>query len=196
MTYLVFGARCLLVVVFACSAWGKLRGAGSFAAFRRATAELVPPARAHAGPLAAAVIGTELTVVMLLGIPAITWVGLGASVALLLAFTVALVTALRRGSTAPCRCFGGGGASPLGVRHLVRNAGLLLVAVAGLVAAVAETSDVVSAEIQPLGLVMAAVVAVVLAALVLCFDALTDLFAGTPSRSAVPAHRYLERITT
>ncbi|MGH3932360.1 MAG: MauE/DoxX family redox-associated membrane protein [Pseudonocardiaceae bacterium] len=195
MTYLVFGCRCLLLVVFAFSVLGKLRGAGAFAAFRRATAELVPPARSHAALLAVAVIGGELTVVVLLGVPVIAWVGLGVSFTLLLAFTLAIAAALRRGSTAPCRCFGGS-ASPLGVRHLVRNTGLMLVAVAGLVAEVAETSGAVSAEIQPLGLVMAAMVAAVLAALVLCFDALTDLFVGAPSRSAVPSRRHLERITT
>lgn len=195
MTYVVFGCRCLLLVVFVFSALGKLRGAGSFTAFRRATAELVPSARAYATPLAVAVIGAEVAIVVLLAIPAIAWFGLGVSFALLLTFTVAIGVALRRGSTAPCRCFGGS-TSPLGVRHLVRNAGLTLVAVAGLSVEMARTSGAIQAEARPLGLVMAAIAAAVLAALVLCFDALADLFVGTPARSAVPSHRYLKRITT
>lgn len=195
MAYLVFGCRCLLLVVFTFSALGKLRGAGSFAAFRRATADLVPPARTHAAPLAAAVIGAELTIAVLLAAPMIAWVGLGAGFVLLLAFTVTVAAALRRGSTVPCRCFGGS-ASPLGVRHLVRNAGLVLVAAAGLIVELVRTSGAIQAQTQPLGMVMAATVAVVLAALVLCFDALADLFVGTPPRSAVPSRRHLERIRT
>jgi len=195
MTYFVFGCRCLLLVVFVCSALGKLRGAGSFAAFRRATAELIPSARVRATPLAAAVIGAELTIVVLLAVPAIAWVGLGASLVLLLVFTAAVAAAVQRGSTAPCRCFGGS-TSPLGVRHLLRNAGLVLVAAAGSVVELAGMSGAGPVQTQPLGLVLAATVAVVLAALVLCFDALADLFVGTPPRSVVPSRRHVERITT
>lgn len=195
MACFVFGCRCLLLVVFACSVVGKLRGAGAFAAFRRATAELVPPARAHAAPLAVAVIGAESVTVVLLGVPAIPGAGLGAGVGLLLAFTAAIAAGLRRGSTSPCRCFGGP-ATPLGVRHLVRNTGLVLVAAAGLAGELTSTSGGTPAGVPPLGLAMAAGVAVVLAALVLWFDALAELFVGTPPQSAVPARRTLERITT
>lgn len=195
MAYFVFACRCLLLVVFGFSALGKLWGAGSFTAFRRATGELVPPARAHTTALAVTVLGAESAIVVLLAVPMIPWLGLGFSIVLLLAFSVAISAALRRGSTAPCHCFGGS-AAPLGVRHLVRNAGLVLMAVAGLSIEVVGTAGAVQAEAHPLGLVMAAIVAVVLAALVLCFDALADLFVGTPSPSAVPSRRYPERITT
>jgi hypothetical protein len=168
MEYLVFGCRCLLLVVFAFSAFGKLSGAGAFTEFRQATAQLFPPARGFASWLAAAVVVAELVVVVLLGISATVRSGLVAALALLVLFTVAIAVALRRGSTAPCRCFGRSD-SPLGVRHLVRNVVLLLVAFAGLTVEAAAATE-------PLGLVMAGLAAVVFAVLVLSFDAIADLF--------------------
>ncbi len=179
MTYLVFGCRCLLLVVFAGSAIGKL---GSFTAFCRATRELVPAARGVATQLAAAVIVGELIVVLLLAVPATAPAGLVTGAGLLVAFTVAIAAALGRGSTTSCNCFGRS-ASPIGARHLVRNGFLILVAAIGLIA------DVLGwpAGVESLGLAMTGVVAVVLAVLVLSFDALADLFAG-------PVHRDLERI--
>ncbi len=131
MEYLVFGCRILLLSVFAISALGKVSGAKAFAAFRQATAQLVPPARGIATWLAVAVIIAELTIAALLGISATAPGGLAAALALLVVFTVAITTALGRGSRAPCRCIGRSD-KPLGARHLARNAALLIVAGTGL----------------------------------------------------------------
>lgn len=168
MAYLAFGSRCLLLVVFAFSAFGKLSGRAAFTEFRQATVRLLPAARGVASGTAVAVIGAELVIVVLLGFPATVRTGLAAALTLLVLFTVAIAAALRRGSTAPCRCFGRSD-SPLGARHLVRNLVLLLVAGAGLTVAP-------SAAAEPLGLVVAGLAAVVFAVLVLSFDAIADLF--------------------
>jgi len=173
MAYLAFGCRCLLLAVFAFSAWGKLRDA---AAFRVATAQLVPAARRYATPLAVVVVAAELAAVVLLA--ALPPAGLGIGLALLVAFTAAIAAALRRGGSAPCRCFGAS-TRPLGARHLVRNAFLLLVTTTGLVA---TSFEPVGSE--PAGFAMAVATAAVLTALVLSFDALADLFT------------HLERTTT
>ncbi|TDV56244.1 MauE/DoxX family redox-associated membrane protein [Actinophytocola oryzae] len=171
MTYVAFGCECLLIVVFAFSAETKLTGRGAFAEFRLATARLVPAFRGLAGPLSVAVVGVEVTTAVLLAVPATARVGLVLALALLGAFTVAVAAALRRGETASCNCFGRS-TTPMGARHLVRNALLLAVAGIGLLGGRG------GAEVP--GLALAGASAVVLAVLVLNLDALTDLFATTP----------------
>jgi hypothetical protein len=171
LAYLLFGARCLLLVVFAVSAAGKLRGAGAFGAFRRATVTLVPWVRPVGAAVAAGVVAAESAVVVLLATPATVSVGFAAGLGLLGVFTVAIAAALRRGSTEPCRCFGAS-ASPLGARHLVRNAILLLAAASGFAA------GTMPGAAEPWGLVFVGATAVVLALLVVWFDVLADLFAG------------------
>jgi hypothetical protein len=174
MVYLAFGCECLLIVVFACSAAAKLVGKGSFAAFRLATARLVPALRHLARPLAAVVVCVEVAVAVLLAVPATARAGLVLALVLLSAFTVAIAAALRRGETAACNCFGRSTA-PMGVRHLVRNALLLTVAGTGLVTGLGGPAG---AEVPVMVLTGAS--AAVLAVLVLNLDALTDLFATTP----------------
>jgi hypothetical protein len=172
MAYLSFGCRCLLLVVFAVAALGKVRGGDRVTAFRRATADLMPAAaRRHAGHLAVAVVGAELIVAVLLAVPVTAAAGLAAGLALLAAFTVAVTAALRRGGSAPCHCFGTR-AGRLGARHVVRNAILLLVAATGLLSELANPG----APTEPLGLVLAGATAAVLALLVLSFDPLVELF--------------------
>jgi hypothetical protein len=167
VVYVSFGCRFLLLAVLLCSAVGKLR---SFADFRVATAALVPAARPYAAPLSVAVVGTELAAVVLLAVPATVPAGFAVALALLAAFTVAIGAALRRGTAAPCRCFGRSD-RPVGVRHLVRNAGLLLAAAVG-----SATGPGAGAGADPVGLAVAAATAAVLTALVLSADALADLF--------------------
>lgn len=186
MTYLAFGCQWLLVAVFAWSATTKLAGRGAFAAFRQATARLVPALRRHAAGAAVAVVCGELATAVALAIPATVLVGLAFALVLLTAFAVAVATAIRRGSTASCNCFGRS-AQPLGTHHLVRNAFLLAVAVGGLVAEVSGPAD---ADLA--GLVLAGAAATALAALVINADALADLFSAPPETSRGD----LERTTT
>lgn len=52
------------------------------------------------------------------------------AVALLSAFTVLLVLRLSQGSRPVCACFGSWSAKPIGQRHVARNVGFLVVALA------------------------------------------------------------------
>jgi hypothetical protein len=133
------------------------------------------------GPLSVAVVGVEVAVAVLLAVPATARAGLVLAVVLLSAFTVAIAAALRRGETASCNCFGRS-TTPMGVRHLVRNALLLTVAGIGLVSGVGGRTG---AEVP--GMVLAGASAVVLAVLVLNLELLTDLFATTPVPERTPS---------
>jgi hypothetical protein len=183
MAYLTYGCCWTLLLVFAASAATKLRGAGSFAAFRAAFAAMAPAARRFAGPVAAVVVAAELAVVVLLAAPAAAPVGLAVAAILLGAFTTAMATAVRRGSRTPCRCFGAS-STPIGRRHLARNGALLAVAATGLLG---WTSG--PGATTPAGLAVTALTSAVLAALTVSFDSLVDLFASParPHSEGVPS---------
>jgi hypothetical protein len=80
--------------------------------------------------VAAAVIMCELATAALLAADVTALAGLGVGAALLIVFTMAISSVLRQGTSASCRCFGAS-TQPLGRRHLVRNAILLLIAAIG-----------------------------------------------------------------
>jgi hypothetical protein len=175
MTYVEFGCRCVLGVVFAVSALSKTWKKGAFAAFRLATAALVPSARRYASALSTVVVVAEAAIVVALVV--LGTAGLVAACLLLTAFTVAIAAAVRRGDAASCRCFGAT-ATPVSARHLVRNALLIAVAALGLAMPGQAGGD-------PAALGLAAVAGVVVAVLVISFDAVADLFLdnheGVPS---------------
>jgi hypothetical protein len=154
--------RLLLGAVFAVSLVGKLRGTGDFI---EATRRLVPVRFARWDrPLSAAVAAIELAVIALLVFqPTVAFL---LALGLLAAFTAGLAAALRRGETAPCHCFGSTG-TPLGRRHLVRNAVLLSIAALGL--AFPATSPPLTESLP------AATIAIAAAALIIRFDDLVDL---------------------
>jgi hypothetical protein len=168
--YVSLAARVLFGVVFLVSGGTKLREPREFARSVRGLG-LVAPSRA--GRVAATVTGLELAVPVLLAVPVTVPVGFGLAGVLLLGFTGAIALALRRGTTAPCRCFGAS-RLPLGRRQLARNVLLLAVLAAAAPAAGATTGDLRGAAVAvPAGLVGAV--------LVVFFDELADLFAG-PAR--------------
>lgn len=163
MRYLVLLAVATLWVVFAVSAVSKFR---NYPAFVRATRALVP---VGPRPVAAVVVVTECAIVVLL--PIVPVLGLAVAAVLLGAFGVAIVGALRRGETAPCRCFGAS-ARPLGVAQVVRNGLLAGLAVAGVLAAFAAPDAP-----HPAGVAIAVFSGLVLAVLTISFDDVIDLVA-------------------
>lgn len=172
MAYLDVGCRVLIGLVFVVSAVTK------WAAPREFTASLARMRVLPAGltrPVAALVIAGETTVPVLLAFPRPTVVRLGWVLAagLLAGFTVAIVASLRRGTAAPCRCFGRS-TTPLGVRHVVRN--LLLLGVVGL----GLLAGTVGGSGHPGGAVVAAVAGAVVAGFVAMLDDLVALFAPQP----------------
>ena len=175
MTYLLLGSRCLLAVVFLASFVSKVRGRARYAGYLAATRRLTPrwASRVPAGTLAAVVVAAEAAVPLLLAVPALVPAGLALSIVLLSGFAVATAAALRRGDRAPCHCFGSS-QRRLDGGHVVRDAFLAAVAVAGIVAA--------ASGVGPLEATRAAVVAAVSAAAavaVLVSDTAADVFRPT-----------------
>ncbi len=186
--YLRYGAGCLLGVVFAVAAVSKLRSRRAFTEF---VASLRPMGLAPAARLplvAGAVAVAEVAVTVLLAVslggplpenPASTVAALGfaGAVALLAVLTGGVAVALRRGVSAPCRCFGVS-AAPLGPIHLARNGILLVVAAVGLISVLA--SPLGSGEAA--GLAIAVPAGLVLGALIVAFDDLWFLLAPPARR--------------
>ena len=173
MSYLTLSLRCLVGVVFAVAAAGKLRGRRAFGEFLESLQPLaVVPARWRRAA-AIATVGAEVVVVALLALPGAGAAGGFALAAVLLAaFAVAIRAAVRRGVRAPCRCFGAS-STPLDRPHVARNACLGVAAAAGAVLAHATAP----AAPHPGGVVLALASGGVLALLVTRLDDLVELFA-------------------
>lgn len=168
MAYVVLGGRVLIAVVFAVSAFGKLRSRSSYRAFAAWLAGLpVLPARGRtaAAPVMAA---AETAIVLLLALPWTVQAGLLAAAATLAVFTVGTLVVLRRGVREPCQCFGAS-TVPIGARHVVRNAAL------GVVAVVAASGPA-AAAMRGSGVALSLVMAVSAATIVLFLDELAALF--------------------
>jgi Methylamine utilisation protein MauE len=172
VSYLVLACRCLLGVVFAVSAVSKLRPAG-FAEFIRTVRAVVPGWSRWAGPIAATVAASEALVVVGLFLAARTPYGFGLAGLLLAAFVPAIGYTLRRGAAVRCRCFGSSG-TPLGYPHLVRNALLIAVAVAGLLGNASIEGTGPAAALPAAAVSVAA--GVVAAAVLIRLDEIVELF--------------------
>ncbi len=192
MVYALIACRVLLAIVFAVSAFGKLRSRRAFEEFTSAARQLAPGwlirplqgsgATTGAHRLAAVVVGCEVAIPPLLLAPRTAAVGFALAAALLAAFTAAIVAVLRRGDRVACHCFG---ATDQALRpaHVVRNLLLLTAAATGLVLALAAPS----AQPALVGAVAAVGTAGILALPVLLFDDLLDLFTPTiPRRPTAP----------
>ncbi|MEU1883637.1 MauE/DoxX family redox-associated membrane protein [Streptosporangium sp. NPDC020072] len=163
-----FICRLSLALVFLAAVAGKLRGRGDLARFRAAVGEFgVAPRWSSA--VSGAVIAGELVSTSLMLIDATAPVGLGLAAMLLAAFTGAIGSAVRRGATTSCRCFGASD-QPLGVRHVVRNVILLSVAAAGMAGTL-----LASGGLDVTAMLLSGFVAVVLATLVIAYDDLVAL---------------------
>ncbi|MFJ5725976.1 MauE/DoxX family redox-associated membrane protein [Streptomyces sp. NPDC093149] len=175
VNYVVDGGRVLLGLVFLCSALSKSHGAAAFRDFRDAVGRLAPDLRRHSAPVAVTVVTAEAAVVVMLAVPAAVAAGFALAAVLLLAFTVGLVAALRRGVSTACHCFGAGD-ERLAPRHVVRNLALVTVAIAGTAAAL-NTPHIDSAPSARLLLTTG--VAAVLALITVTLDDLANLFGVT-----------------
>jgi hypothetical protein len=116
------------------------------------------------------VVVLELAVPVTLLTPAAA-AGLLLATGLLVAFSTAVWSAIRRRTTTRCRCFGPT-STPLGPLHLVRNGLLLAVAAAG--AGLLLTGP--AGPTDPGGLAVAGAAGVVLAAVLIRVDDLISVF--------------------
>jgi hypothetical protein len=183
MHELLTGAAVALWVVFAVSAASKVRSAGGQRAFAESLRPLgLLPGRLLA-PTALAVTGAEIAVVVGLScapvVRPVASAAFAVATVLLGVLTSGIALALRRGSSAPCACFGAS-SRPLSRRHLVRNGVLMLIAAggAGLAAVLPPASP------EPPSLVLAGLVGAVVALLLIRFDDLVELFAPTAPAGA------------
>jgi hypothetical protein len=166
--YVLIACQVLLAAVFVIAVVGKLRGLEEFTASIVALRLLPRPASRTA---AYAVLGGEAVVVVALAVPYTVPVGLAGAAALLLALTTGIVVALRRGQSAPCRCFGAS-TTPLGRTHVVRN--LVLAGIAG--AGLAAGAMAGEGAVHPAGVALALTAAGVGALIVVRLDDLVGLF--------------------
>lgn len=116
------GSALVLALVFMWAAAAKLRDQANTVADFASLGLPRPRVLAKVVPV------LEIAVAILLAI----WPGWGgvAAFTLLVVFTTVLVAVIRSGATAACACFGGTSSHPVGMRHLIRNAGLLCLAIA------------------------------------------------------------------
>ncbi|GIJ43784.1 methylamine utilization protein MauE [Virgisporangium aliadipatigenens] len=173
MAYVEAFSRCLIGLVFLLSAASKAPVGGGFTQFRDSLSEMRLLAPRAVRPVAALVVLGEAAVPLLLStLPA---AGFAAAAVLLLGFTAAIVTVLRRGTPAACRCFGGGRPARFRRYHVARNAVLLVVSGIG---AAAVRADPPTRWPEAM---VAAAAGIVVAVLVTRLDDLVELF--TPLRA-------------
>lgn len=172
MEYVLVGFRGLIGLVFLVSVVSKLRSRRSYAEFVAATGRLFPRpvAATLRWWLAAAVLAAECIVLLLVLIPMTVPVGFAMAAGLLLAFTGAILLALRRGQRASCRCFGATG-QPLGYAQVARNIGLITVCLIGI-----ALGPLSSASAHPAGATLAIATGAIAAILVVMADDIAALF--------------------
>jgi len=135
--YVEIAARLLIGVVFVIALAGKVNGAAAYRAYVLSLSRMgVLPAALRNGAARGSLVA-EGAIVVLLAVPlrAAAVAGFALAAGLLTVFAAAIAVSLRRGNRAPCRCFGAS-TTPLGAGHIARNAVLVAVALAGLLAAV------------------------------------------------------------
>lgn len=175
MQYLALACRVSIAIVFAMAVAGKVVGRGAFREFTRSIVgmEVVSP-RAVEVTAAASVTAEGLTLVLAVTPLRTTSVAACALAGLLsVAFSVTIVQSLRRGNHAPCRCFGRS-ATPLGARHIARNAVLLVVSILGVSASLERGTLHVPAAI------VAAAAGLFVGLIIAAFDDIAELV--SPSR--------------
>jgi methylamine utilization protein MauE len=178
MTYVALVSRCLIGLVFALSAFTKLRSGPAFRAFSAWVATLPLLPKGWRSVIAVVVVAAEAVTVLLVALPWTPVVGLVVAAAVLAAFTAGTFMAARsRAGAVPCQCFGPSSV-PLGMPHAARNALLCAVAAAG-AAGVGPVAGHLPGVALSLGLGTAAALPTIF------LDDLIALFAG--GGTALPA---------
>jgi hypothetical protein len=170
MTYLAIGCRCVIGLVFLIAAVGKLRTRTAWASFRSSVSGMKIVPESVIPIVAVAVVGAELVVVATLTIPSTVVLGFAVASGVLVAFSAAIIAALRRKTGGTCRCFGIS-AAPFGIHHVVRNGALVAVAVTGALATILAPDT----EIAAGGVAVATVASIIGVFLIVILDDLMTL---------------------
>lgn len=167
MVYVALACRCLTGVVFAVSAFSKLRSAAAFRDFSAWLGGLSLPGVRSRGA-AAVMAGIEVVIVIALLLPWTAQAGLTLAAVTLAVFAFGTAVVVRRGVRTTCQCFGAS-ARPLGLRHAGRDLLLSAAAAAGAASA--------GAAARPAAIALSLAAGVIAATLVLFLDDITALFA-------------------
>jgi hypothetical protein len=174
MAYAALICRTVVGLVFAVSAFSKLRNGTAYREFASWLASVpVPLARNRALPPVLA--GAEAAIVVLVAVPATAVAGLMLAVLTLAALTAGTAVAIRRGARVTCQCFGPS-RTELASHHVLRNGFLLVLALAGV--AVAGAFSAGAAGPRPAGIGLSLWAAVVLATFVVFLDDVVFLVGG------------------
>lgn len=180
MVYAALICRTVIGLVFAVSAFSKLRNGTAYREFASWLASVpVPLARNRFLPPVLA--GAEAAIVVLVAVPATAVAGLVLAVLTLAALTAGTAVAVRRGARVTCQCFGPA-RTELSAHHVLRNGFLLVLAVAGL--AVASAFSVGAVAPRPAGIGLSLWAAVALATFVVFLDDVVFLVGRDPADRA------------
>jgi len=130
--YLPLACRIVIASTFALSIVVKLRVPGSFTALIGTIQKLPHPSFTSPLLLGRAIVGGESLVLVLVIIPLTATAGLLLAGVAFVTYLVVTMTAIWRHLRVECNCFGASG-EVMGIPGLVRNAGLLVVALVGAV---------------------------------------------------------------
>jgi hypothetical protein len=139
--------RVLVATVLGAAAAGKLRGRRAYREYARSLFTAGVPRRLVA-PVAAAIAAGEVLAAVLLPWPATGAAGAVLATVLLAVLTAGVSRAVRRGTTATCRCFGpsGGRLRPV---HVARNITLTACAAGAAATTLAGTGTPPAASLAP-----------------------------------------------
>lgn len=187
MVYVVLLCRCLVGVIFTVSAFTKLRSRRAFRAFASWINELpmpfVLPGRGRMA-LAVSMAATEVIIVAAVALPWTPVAGLLLAAVTLGVFTAGTFALHRAQAGVACQCFGAA-ASPLGRRHVARNAVLCAVAAAGAALAAQRSGGLGSPH--PAGIALSLWGGVTAALAVIFLDDLTAFFTQARAATDSPA---------
>jgi hypothetical protein len=170
VTYVEVACRLLLATVFVISLSGKVSGRSAWIAFEESLRDMavVPRSSVSISAAASAAVEAVIVICLLIPVPALGLIGFVLAAGLLAVFTYAITSVVRRKRAVSCRCFGAS-ATPLSMRHIVRNLALIGVAALGAVTTIGSTGAQLPVAI------MAGVVGAVLGMLVAAMDDIVAL---------------------
>jgi hypothetical protein len=170
MTYSALACRALIGLVFAVSAFTKLRSPGTFRDFASWLADLPGLPAVGRAPAGIVLAAAEAAAVVLVALPWTWEAGLVLAAAVLAVLAGGVAAVARTGVNTSCRCFGTSSV-PLGRRHAARNAVLCAAAAVG-------AAGIGSRATRPAGVALSLGLAVVAAMFVVFFDDLAAVFAA------------------
>jgi Methylamine utilisation protein MauE len=173
MAYVALACRALVGLVFAVSAFSKVRNVTAYREFASWLTSLPVPLAGN-GALPPVLAAAEAAIVVLVAVPAAAVAGLVLAALTLAVLTSGAAVAVRRGARVTCQCFGPS-RTALATRHVLRNGFLLAVAVTGALGT--------GAAAHPAGIALSLGAAVTVATFVIFLDDLTALVIGDSAAS-------------